>query len=68
MKIPILIEETAEKFCDNYCKYPYLCKSQDELDEVCDHCEVIDTLVNFFNNFKKDENGQGSTNTLIKNT
>lgn len=68
MAIPILIQETAEKICDGYCKYPYLCKSQDELDEVCEQCFIVETLVNFFNNFKKDENGQGSTNKLIKNT
>ena len=68
MAIPILIEETAEKFCDNYCKYPYVCKTQDELDEVCEQCVMVDTLVNFFNNFKKGENGQVSSNKLIKNT
>ena len=27
-------------FCDNYCKYPGTCSTQDELDAICDVCPM----------------------------
>lgn len=33
-------EKEVEQFCDNYCKYPQICKGQDELEEKCDVCPI----------------------------
>ena len=33
-----IIEEAVAEFCDNYCKYPYEAKSQEELDKICEKC------------------------------
>lgn len=32
-----LVTETAEQFCDNYCVWPDLCGSQEQLQR--DHCD-----------------------------
>ena len=32
------IEAMRELFCDNYCKYPLICKTQDEMDGICEEC------------------------------
>ena len=34
--------------CDKYCKYPNQCKDQDELDAMCEKCEVIQMLDTFW--------------------
>ena len=37
-----------EVCCDEYCKYPGRCRSQDETDQICDRCklaELFDLLV-----------------------
>ena len=26
--------------CDEYCKYPGRCRSQDEMDQICDECKL----------------------------
>ena len=33
-----------EKVCDKYCRFPCECKSQEELDEHCDSCELIELI------------------------
>ena len=38
------VSKVAEIFCDKYCRFPRECKGQDELDEHCDSCELIDLL------------------------
>jgi hypothetical protein len=35
-----LNEEDLEKICDNYCKYPDICASQEMLDEKCITCPL----------------------------
>ena len=34
------LEEIAEKFCDKYCKYPYLINEQSKLDDICENCPM----------------------------
>lgn len=60
VKFPIMIHtacfetvvgKAAEQICDKYCRYPFECKAQDELDEHCDSCP----LVNLLNIGKKEE-------------
>ena len=34
------VEELTGKFCDEYCQYPYICGSEDELDAVCKDCPM----------------------------
>lgn len=34
------LEELTGEFCDNYCKYPNSCSSEDELDIVCEQCPM----------------------------
>ena len=36
-------EEMAEKFCDEYCRFPYIC-TQEELDEKCENCVIEEFL------------------------
>lgn len=28
--------------CDEYCKYPGRCRSQDEMDQICDGCKLAE--------------------------
>ena len=42
-----------ELMCDSYCKWPGMCKSQDELDEHCDDCQMI-KLWNYVNKGESD--------------
>ena len=51
VKFPIMLHETcwelefekvAEGFCEKYCRFPVECKSQDELDEHCDDCALVE--------------------------
>ena len=53
VRFPIMLHSTcwelevsrvAEIFCDRYCRFPVECKSEDELYEHCDSCELIDLL------------------------
>lgn len=37
--------EVAEKFCDNYCRFPRECSNEEELqDKHCDNCVMIKLL------------------------
>ena len=51
VKFPIMLHSTCwetevgkvvEIFCDRYCRFPNECKNQDELDEHCDSCELVE--------------------------
>ena len=35
-----IIEEVCVKICDDYCKYPMLCKREDDLLKICDECPL----------------------------
>ena len=37
--VSILVEACAD-ICDNYCKYPESCSSEDELEEHCERCPM----------------------------
>lgn len=32
-----IFEEIATKICDDYCKYPDMCKSEDDLYKICEN-------------------------------
>ena len=34
-------EKLVERFCDSYCKYPYSCKDEEELETVCVDCPIV---------------------------
>ena len=34
------LEELTGEFCDKYCKYPYICGTEDALDTVCEQCPM----------------------------
>ena len=33
-------ESFAERFCDGYCKFPYICETQEEMETICDSCPL----------------------------
>ena len=33
-------EKFVEQFCDGYCKFPYICKTQEQLETACDNCPI----------------------------
>ena len=33
-----ILEEVANSICDDYCKFPNECKSEEELYEICEDC------------------------------
>ncbi len=35
----LVVDSIARRFCEEYCKFPDECKTQEELDEHCDNCE-----------------------------
>lgn len=42
------MDRIPEICCDEYCKYPGRCRSQTEMDQICDGCklaELFDLLV-----------------------
>ena len=41
------LEEITGKFCDKYCRFPYICGNEKQLETVCDSCpmnELFDVL------------------------
>ena len=37
-----MIDEVAKKICDDYCRYPHLCNTQDELmEQHCNDCPIV---------------------------
>lgn len=34
----------AQIFCDEYCRFPREAKDEDELDEHCDRCHLVELL------------------------
>lgn len=34
------LEAIRQVFCDEYCKYPLICKTQDEMDGICEECPL----------------------------
>lgn len=34
------MDRIPEICCDEYCKYPARCRSQDEMDRICDECKL----------------------------
>lgn len=34
------LEAMRQVFCDEYCKYPLICKTQEKLDDICDECPL----------------------------
>lgn len=34
------VEELQENFCDNFCKYPHICGSQEDLEDKCNSCPL----------------------------
>ena len=35
-----ILEEVASRICDDYCKFPNECKSEEELYEICEDCPL----------------------------
>ena len=34
-------EKLVERFCDSYCKFPYICKDEEQLETVCTDCPIV---------------------------
>ncbi len=34
------LEAMRQVFCDNYCKYPYICESEEHMEGICDECPL----------------------------
>lgn len=34
-------EKLIEPFCDSYCKFPYICKDEEQLETVCESCPIV---------------------------
>lgn len=41
-----ILEEVANSICDDYCKFPNECKSEEELYEICEDCPQLGCLLN----------------------
>ena len=42
------MDRIPEICCDEYCKYPQQCRTQEDMDQICDRCklaELFDLLV-----------------------
>lgn len=50
--------EMAEHFCDNLCKYPYIC-DQDNLDVICSNCMMGKFICDILNAVSKQEEPYG---------
>ena len=35
-----IVDEVASEMCDGFCHWPFVCASEDELDEHCDKCPL----------------------------
>lgn len=33
-------EKLCEPFCDNYCRFPYICTDEEQLETVCEACPI----------------------------
>lgn len=42
--VSMMLEEIASEICDHYCKYPYQCKTEEELQAVCWDCPLVEKL------------------------
>lgn len=36
------MDDIPQICCDEYCKYPGRCRSQDEMDRICDGCKLAE--------------------------
>lgn len=34
-------EKLVEPFCDSYCKFPYICNDEEQLETVCAGCPIV---------------------------
>lgn len=34
-------EKLVERFCNSYCKFPYICKDEEQLETVCESCPIV---------------------------
>ena len=34
------MDRIPEICCDEYCKYPQQCKTQEDMDQICDRCKL----------------------------
>ncbi len=35
-------EKLCERFCDGYCKFPYICKTEEDLESKCESCPICE--------------------------
>lgn len=35
-----IVNEVVSEMCDGFCHWPFVCASEDELDEHCDKCPL----------------------------
>lgn len=42
----------ASKMCDEYCKYPYICRDQEELNEKCRACPLKNCIKEIVDEFQ----------------
>lgn len=56
-------ETLVEPFCDNYCRYPRICRDQDKLEEKCEECPICKIVELFKEN--KTELSQGNVEHCV---
>lgn len=39
-ELKALVEEVQHEICDDYCKYPNQCRSQEEMHSICGNCPL----------------------------
>ena len=37
-------EKLCERFCDGYCKFPYICKTEEDLESKCESCPICEMV------------------------
>lgn len=47
------MDRIPEICCDEFCKYPSRCRSQEEMDQICDECKLAELFGLLVDNEKK---------------
>lgn len=63
-----LTDKMAEHFCGNLCRHPYRTDiSQDQLDDICDECQMGEFICDILNEHNHEELGNKQKSEWTRN-